>query len=330
MNEKLANTFGEDFAENYQKKVQQKRQSRNQLSAEDKAIVADKAVNQGALDDGEPMFDYTDTNGVVHRVMLMEFPDLENGTVYSYANELSTGAVSIPFDYLGEWISCLFNEGKEAVAEFEEGDPYLMVGQHGTWENDSGEENEQLSPVTAAMTLEEVNELANRSLEEEGFSGADEDDIEEETVDQVIDDSPDEDEEDSSDDEEPAIGEDDDDEEEEDDGGFLDDDDEDEEEEETEDFEYEGFDPDEIKEKVESLAGKDERVWDAERDSAWSEKIANVIVNGTDYEDAEKVEELAMTYIVDGEDALYDLFDDGEEEADDEEDEDDEDELLFG
>ena len=330
MNEKLANTFGEDFAENYQKKVQQRRESRNKLSAEDKAIVADKAVNQGALDDGDPMFDYTDTNGVVHRVMLMEFPDLENGTVYSYANELSTGAVSIPFDYLGEWVSCLFNEGKEAVAEFEEGDMYLMVGQHGTWENDSGEENEQLSPVTAAMTLEEVNELANRSLEEEGFeesssTPSDDDVVDDSDVEEIAEEG-----DDSSDDDTPTIGDSDDEEEDDDDGGFLGGDDDDEDEDESGSSEYEGFDPDEIKEKVESLATKDERVWDAERDSAWSEKIANVIVNGTDYDDAEKVEELAMTYIVDGEDSLYDLFEDDTEEDTDDDEEEDEDELLFG
>lgn len=329
MNEKLANTFGEDFAENYQKKVQQRQQSRNQLSDEDKAIVADKAVNQGALDDGDPMFDYTDTNGVAHRVMLMQFPDLENGTVYSYANELSTGAVSIPFDYLGDWVSCLFNGGKEAVAEFEEGDMYLMVGQHGTWENDSGEENDQLSPVTAAMTLDEVNQLADKGLEAQGFSSESEEDTSGPVEEEVVEDTAEEDLSAMEDEAEEAMEAEEEDEDDDDDDGFLGGGDDDDEEEEDTEGEYEGFDPEQIKDSVESLATKDERVWDAERDSAWSEKIANVIVNGTEYEDAEKVEELAMTYIVDGEDALFALFEDEEEEASDDSDDDDEDELLF-
>ena len=329
MNEKLANTFGEDFAENYQKKVQQRQQSRNQLSDEDKAIVADKAVNQGALDDGDPMFDYTDTNGVAHRVMLMQFPDLENGTVYSYANELSTGAVSIPFDYLGDWVSCLFNGGKEAVAEFEEGDMYLMVGQHGTWENDSGEENDQLSPVTAAMTLDEVNQLADKGLEAQGFSSESEEDTSEPVEEDVVEDTAEEDLSAMEDEAEEVMEAEEEDEDGDDDDGFLGGGDDDDEEEEDTAGEYEGFDPEQIKDSVESLATKDERVWDAERDSAWSEKIANVIVNGTEYEDAEKVEELAMTYIVDGEDALFALFEDEGEEASDDSDDEDEDELLF-
>lgn len=301
----LQNTFGEEFVETYNKKIQQRQESRNKLPSDAKQEIADRCINQGELDGGNPMFNYTDSEGNTHRVMLMEFPDMEEGTVYQYANELQTGAVSIPFEYLGTWISCLFNEGKDHVAEFEEGSHYVIAGRHGTYETNDGEEREQLSPVTAIMSLEELQELANEAMENEGFDESDESgDSLEEFGSDGEDTEPDEPEAESDGEDDSlniSLGDDSDSEDEEDDGPT----------------EYNGIPVQEVIDKTDELAEKDEKVEQIDPGTDWAEKFGNVLAKFLEYDDNETLEEIAVTYINEGEDAAFALGEPDEEETDD-------------
>ena len=167
----LEDTFGEEFAKNLQGKIAERREQRNRVTDEIKREIANKAVNEGAMEqaihEGEPHFQYKDQNGVTHDVLLMDAPDPNNKPWHSMANELSSGAVTIPLNYLGEFMSCLFND-PEIVRHMEQGESYLVVGQLDTWEPEDGEPRDQLQPVRGVMTMAEVQRHAEEWLNENG------------------------------------------------------------------------------------------------------------------------------------------------------------------
>ena len=160
----LADAFGEDFAEQYQKKKQKRLQERNSVSEEELRNIAEKAAS-GAMGGDEPMFQYQTENGITHDVLLMEVPELNEGTVFStYMNELESGAVSFPMDYLGEWVSCLFNNPDD-VTGMKPGHQYLIVGNLDQYEY-KGEMRDQVSPVRGVISLPEVKEWTVEKIDD--------------------------------------------------------------------------------------------------------------------------------------------------------------------
>ena len=167
----LEDTFGEEFAKNLQGKIAERREQRNRVTDEIKKEIANKAVNENALNDaieeGEPHFQYKDENGVTHDVLLMQAPNPNSKPWFSMANELSSGAISIPMNYLGEFMSCLFNNPDE-VKRMEEGEHYILIGKLDTWEPEDGEPRDQLQPVRGVMNMEEIQRLADDWMAENG------------------------------------------------------------------------------------------------------------------------------------------------------------------
>lgn len=287
----LENVFGEEFAENYQQEIARRREERQSVDEEIKQEVANLAINEGKFKDGEPQFSVTTESDVTHDVLLVQLPQIEGKSVFSYVNELDTGAVTCPLDYMGEWMSCLFNDPDD-LKNMEEGEHYIIIGNLSQWENDKGELQDQVSPVRGVLSLQEAKEMADQTLGDEvNESSSDEEESEEESMD-----FSDGDEEEEEDDDEGGL-----------DSFSLDDD-------EDEEDEYD-VDYDDVAGVVETLAGKEEAVWDLEEGDDRLDKVTKITVKQLELdEDAfDTVQKLALKRI--------------EEESED--DEDDEESKMF-
>lgn len=305
----LADAFGEDFEEELQKEKAKRAQERNQVSDEELEIIADKVINQGAFDGSEPMFSYTSEKGVTNHVVLMQLPEPSGDKdIWGFVNKLSTGAVTCPLDYMGNWWSCLFNNPDD-LEKLNEGDFAIVIGELDQWENDKGEMNDQISPVRGLLTPNEAKKLADGKLDDEGFGSSEESEPEPEPEPE-----PEDEPEDTTEQEEDEETEEDDEEEDDsDDGGSLfgsgggDDDEEDEE----EDIPEEG-----IRREVDKLAAQHEEIWEIAGNEKRINKVANIV--SREHEDIDEddvdisdVEEIVEQYIIS----------ETEEEEDDDEDE---------
>lgn len=163
----LEDAFGEDFTQQYKRKIAERRQQREQATEDDLREIAHLAINEGKFQDGEPRFSFVNENDIEHEVRLMQLPKMEGKSIFGYANELDSGAVTCPLDYMGEWMSCLFND-PEDLKEMEPGEHYIVVGKLDQWTNDKGQTNDQISPVRGTLTLEQAKVYANQMLDEEG------------------------------------------------------------------------------------------------------------------------------------------------------------------
>lgn len=300
----LTDTFGEEFAEGVQEQIQRRRREREQVSDEVVATICDLAINEGQLDSENPHFQYTTEAGTTHDILLMQVPQPERSEIWEYMNELDSGAVTIPLDYLGEWMSCLFND-KQEVAKLEQGNWYLVIGELGQWETDEGESRDQMSPVRGVVSVKDAKAIASGELEAEGFGSPDE--VEEETSD-----SSEEEEEDTA----SAVEE----------SGLFDDESSDDEEEEVEEEEDDddGYTAEDVSEHVDDLGEAEEEVWDVtdtddDRHLMLGEAIAGRMeLDHTDDEVVSELGEAAVEYIV------------SQQEEDDEEEEEEAEESLFG
>lgn len=164
----LEDTFGPEFADHVEQRTQERRQERERLTDETKAAIADKAINQQGFHGGDPMFEYTSENGITHNVLLMQLAEPREGSVWNMARELNSGAISVPLEYLGQWIWSIFNDIEEAK-KLEHDKWYIVAGNLDTWEPDDGDPQDQLSPVRGIMSLEEARELADKEMDSEGF-----------------------------------------------------------------------------------------------------------------------------------------------------------------
>lgn len=299
----LENTFGEEFAQNYKEQIAKKREQRNKVRDEDKLEIAHLAVNEGKFQEGEPRFTFQSESGVSHEVRLMQLPKMENKSIFGYVNELKTGAVTCPLDYLGDWMSCLFND-PEDLRQMEPGEHYIIIGELDQWENDKGEVNDQISPVRGVLSLPEAKKAADMYLQENGpndkkpSSDSLEDDDESMEAEQS---EPEEKkkkpsfkakakkDEDSEPEPEPET-EDGDTDEALDELGFGGDDDNEEEEEEESSIPYE-----QVKNHVEELGEGEAAVWELDEGDARLKKLANVICvrMDLDKDDEEVVNEVA-------------------------------------
>lgn len=297
MSDELSSAFGEDFASKFQSEVQRRRERRNSVDDETMAYICARAINEDEFDGGDPQFMYTDDTGIKHNVLLMQVPDLEDQTVYTYANQLESGAVSMPLDFMGEWYSCLFNGGTEEVRELEEGSYYLVVGNLDTYENDNGDTKHSLSPVRGWVDVEEARRLAEKVMEhEDGFPPSDEEEEDDVPSFGSSDDSSSDDEDDSSSDDSG--------------GGFLgSDDDEDED---------EGSDipEDEVHAAIDTLSEKDERVWEVtEDDQERLERLEIAVSESVGVDQSNELSNMILNYI--------------ESQQEDEDEEEDDDDALF-
>lgn len=247
----LEDTFGPEFADHVEQRTQERRQEREKLTDETKAAIANKAINEGAFHEGDPMFEYTSENGITHNVLLMQLAEPREGSVWNMARELGSGAISVPLEYLGQWIWSIFNDVEEAK-KLEHDKWYIVAGNLDTWEPDDGDPQDQLSPVRGIMSLEEAKELADAAMDEDGF-GEPEEEAEEEAS------SPfgasDEEEEDEDEEEEDTGSS----------GIFGSSDDEEEEDEEDEEVAIDAT-ASEVYNVVEELASEEPEVWDVTPD----------------------------------------------------------------
>lgn len=298
----LENTFGEEFVEQYNQEIAQRREERLRVSDDIKAEVAHLAINEGKFKDGDPNFSITTEADVTHNVLLMQLPQLEGKSVFGYASELDTGAVTCPLDYMGDWMSCLFNEPDE-LKQMEEGEHYIIIGEMDQWENDKGQLQDQISPVRGVLSLEEAKTLADAYLEGDipDPDGEEEEEDTEESDDSgdlfAGGDSDDEDEEEEEDDDGGL-------------GGFLSGEDEDD----GPDVDY-----DDVAEVVEVLAEKDEVVWDLEEGDERVDKVVNITINQLELDENDAVEDAVREHVLDH----ISKGSEAEEEEDEEEDEED-------
>jgi len=302
----LADAFGEEFAESVEEEVKKRRTERNKLTDESRRMISHLAINEGRMEGGDPRFTYKTEEGITHTVMLMQLPNPREGSAWNYVNELDSGAISMPLEYLGEWISCLFND-KDEARKLEEDEYYLVAGQADTWTNDQGEENEQLSPVRGVISLDEAKKLADKQMEQEGFGSAsdEEEDDEEELVD-------------TSDEEEEVEQEPEDDEDDDDSGGLFSSgggDDDEEEEDEEEDEPALDATRGEVEAVVEDLAEQEPEVWDVHEDHPELETLMKVVFDrlGLDPSDEDVVEEATDIVLSRVEEEREDDEDDEEE-----------------
>lgn len=314
--DELEETFGSDFAEQYEEQIQERRRQRESVEESQKKQIAHKAVNENAFkQDNEPHFTHKSEEGVTNDVLLMMLPNPDNEPIWNRVNKLDSGAATCPLDYMGEWMSCLFND-PEDLKGMTPGEYYIIIGNMSQWENDAGEVFDQVSPVRGVMSLEEAREYASEALDE---SGINEPEPEPEPSEEVNEPEPEPEEEESP---EPAFGggSDDSGEEEEEESGdddsgasFLGGDDE-------EEDEAEKVEATAIFNEVEELAHTDPEVWEVERDDPRLQKLAAVAAKraGYDHEDDDVVERVAQYCIQRV-----------EQEREEEEDGDDEEDNLF-
>lgn len=168
MSHDLEDTFGPEFADQVQQRIQERRAEREKISDKTKAAIADKAINEEAFKGGDPIFTYTTEEGVTHDVLLMQLADPREGSVWGQARKLESGAVSVPLDYLGDWVWSIFND-EDMAKKMQEEEWYIVVGNLTQWEPEDGEPRDQLSPVRGIISLDEAKQLAEQGMEEAGF-----------------------------------------------------------------------------------------------------------------------------------------------------------------
>lgn len=259
----LEDAFGSDFADHVSQRVQERRAEREKISDETAMAIADLAINQGAFEGGDPMFEYTTDEGITHNVLLMQLAEPREGSVWQQANQLDSGAVSIPLDYLGQWIWSIFND-KSMAKKMEPGEWYIVVGNLTQWERDDGSSQDQFSPVRGVLSLEEAKSLANEAME--GESSASTEDV------IPTDDEPEEDEEDDS--VKESIF-----------GGEEEEEDPEEEEPEQEDFSDVDVTYEEVANTVEDLADQEPEVWEVTPEHSEFDTFMQVLCEklGLDY-----------------------------------------------
>lgn len=288
----LEETFGDSFVQEFDQERQRRRQERERASEEAKDAIAEKIVSGEEFTGTDPMIQYTAESGITHDVLLMTLPDPESG-IWQHLNELDSGAVTLPMDYLGEWMSCLFNDPDE-VKQMQAGHEYVIIGNLDQWEDDKGQMRDQVSPVRGVMTLDEVKKRVSGQIdasEEEpeepsGFNEGDESD----------DDSEEDEEEDSSPFGNSTSGEDAEDEEEE-EGGGVDED--------TVLDHLNGF-PD----------GKQDQIIELEDDAGELDDVATYIMKEEGYEEyveevAENIKEVIISWKSEDEEEEEDDDDEG-------------------
>lgn len=162
----LSETFGDQFAEQYENEKRQRMQEREKLGEETLRDIAAKSVESDEFSGSEPHFQYKSETGITHDVLLMTLPEVNEGTVFSrFMNQLDSGAVTCPMDYMGDWMSCLFNN-EEDLTGMEPSESYLVIGNLDQWENDKGEMNDQVSPVRGVISMNQVKAWASESVNE--------------------------------------------------------------------------------------------------------------------------------------------------------------------
>lgn len=292
----LEDTFGKDFAEHVEQRTQERRQERQKLSDEAKKQIANKAINEGAFHEGDPQFEYVSENGITHNVLLMKLAEPREGSVWNMANRMDSGAISVPLDYLGQWIWSIFNDEEEA-RKLEEGEWYIVAGNLDTWEPDNGDPQDQFSPVRGVMSLDEARELADDAMEEGGFGSSDED-TDDAVPDSALGGEEEEQEEEDEDEDDSSSSK----------GGLFgsseDDDDEEEEQEEEDEVTIDAT-ASEVYNVVEELADEEPEVWDVTPDhDDWDTFILVVCDKlGLDPEDENvqsQVGEMAMDRVSEG------------------------------
>lgn len=273
-NPELADTFGEEFVQEFQQERRKRMAERQKVSEETRLEIADRAVNQGEMQGGNPRFSHTTDSGVTHDVLLVTVPDPPGRTYWSYKTEGDEGSISLPLDYMGEWIWSWFNDA-EMAERLVPGENFIVIGNMSVWERDDGTENDQFSPVRGILSIEQVNDLADKALESEGIES---DDMES----PMVSDSGGEAEAETSTSSSGGGGVsalmEEDEEEEDDSSSFLGSD-------EGEDEEEVEVDYADVEQEVETLAEKDERVWElTEDDEARLAKMVNVVAGRLGYE----------------------------------------------
>lgn len=290
MVDQLEEAFGESFVKEFKQTKAERRQAREELKDRHLNEIADLAVNEGKLEGKEPNFRYETEEGIVNHAFLMQLPEVDDYWA-RFINELDSGAVTAPMDYMGEWMSCLFNNPDD-LKQFDQGDYGVVIGELSTWEKDNGESEDQISPVRGAMTVDEAKRRADEYLSSTGPSVADEDqaDAEEES----------EEDDDSS-------------------GGLsfgasLDDD-----EDEEEDDDTRPFEDSEVREEVNKLAAQSPEVWEILGDDMKIQKVVQVVCQELDVDAEEWGEEVYEVVVSRIE----------EEQEEEEDEEDDDEEALF-
>lgn len=304
MTKDLESTFGKEFAEEYEEQVQQRRREREEVDDKSLIAIADKAINQSAFKgDKEPHFMFTTDSGIDHDVLLMSLPDPDNEPIWNRVNKLDSGAVTCPLDYMGQWMSCLFNN-PDHLRKLEPGDYGIIVGKMDTWEDEESEKvYDQVSPVRGVITLEEAEELAKKSLDDSDINESEQEEIPETTEDE------DEDEEEEEDTSSSSI--------------FSSSDDDEEEEEQSIDT------PDysDVANEVEELAVNDEQVWEIDEGDERLDVLAAVVASRLDLirdrDDVDSLDDEILDSI------RKDCLERIEEEVEGDKEEDDEEDQLF-
>lgn len=296
--DELIDAYGEDFVSDLKGTIAERREQRNSLTDEDRIGIADKAINQGAFAEGDPKFQYTNDNGITHDVLLMESPNPESKPWYSMANKLDSGAVTLPLLYLGEFMSCLFND-PDIPKEMEEGEWYIVAGRMTQWEDQQGNMHDQVSPVRGVLTHDEAVKLAEKYLDESDINES-----EPEPSDEVN-------EEPAGEEEPPDKSEvQDDDQQSEEALGFGSGDDEEEEDDGTPDIDY-----GDVSEVVEALADSEPTVWELEKGDGRLDKLGAVVCQRIGYLNHENAEHIIAVKEL----CLQRIDEESESEEDDEE-----------
>lgn len=277
----LEDTFGSEFANSVKERIQEKRAEREKVPEEVMAHICHLAVNEDKFKDGgsEPQFTFTSDSGTTHNVLLVQVPDPQNGSVWEQVRRLDSGAVSMPLEYMGEWIWSIFND-EEMAKTLEPGDWYIAAGNLSTWEPEDGSgERDQFSPVRGIIHHAKAKGIADEYLDGEGYSSGEE----EEEEDPTFADDDGEEEEEEDDDGSAFGGEDDDEDDSSSSGGGLgalaggDDD-----EEEEDDKDLPGYS--EVTGVVEDLAEEEPEVWEATPDNEHFETLIQVICDEGDWD----------------------------------------------
>jgi len=184
----LGDVLGDDFEEQYESKVQQRRQKAQRVTSDTMMKIAHLAINEGGFKGEEPRFTY-DEGDIQHDVLLMQAPEKD---IQKFRHQLGDSAVSLGMFHLDKLFSCAFNEGLvELVDKIEEGKYYLVVGRYQQkTEMKDGEERtyNNMSPVRGIAPISKAKEMAQQYDDEMAGTSVEEQ-AEEQSSDSSSDDS---------------------------------------------------------------------------------------------------------------------------------------------
>jgi len=170
----LEEVFGDEFADEYENKTNERRNKRNKVEEDTLKDICYKAVKGDGFKGSEPRFVY-EGDSVPHDVLLMQAPE---SSMEKFKHSFDNGGMSMGMFHLDELFSCTFNEDMVSLLDrIEEGQHYIVVGKYEERTVQKSNKEEvylNINPVRGIVPLKVAQKYAEKRESEKEASSVEE------------------------------------------------------------------------------------------------------------------------------------------------------------